>query len=295
MIWLVIIVVASFTLELCLCGSSFLNHALFLLATAIFIQQMSHANVKCWARGGWLARYIGESWYGVHFSATSQKQLQEIDQFGRAAYMFCCEPHNAACLHMVFGFAAHGGRLPERLASQLCVMAHKCYLALPFINVIYEAYGVVPNFQFVLERCLKRGTSVALCPSGIPGKIDAVLPRPPGTPTNVVRIIRRRRDKLGFLSMATRHQVSLVPVLSVNEHNAFATTGAWAGWLVYGRRLLLPFTSSLELRVGAPLSTAFYVHNNQASMEALADRYYQEVVELGKPDYVVELHDSPSS
>jgi hypothetical protein len=284
MIWLLMVTVAAWILELLFCGFSLWRHALFFVATAAAFALLSRPGVKKYIRGSTFSQYVGEHLYGVRFDDASKWRLKALAQKGH--YVFCCEPHGAACLHMVYGFAAHGERLPEALAERVHVMAHWCYLALPFVNVIYEAYGVVPNTQGVVQRLLARGDSIAVCPSGVPGKCCSVI----NPPKNVKTItVLRRREKLGFLSMAARNGADLVPVLSVNENNAFNHTDVTSGWFVYGRWLLFPVVDSLELRVGAPIPTLSYKHDDPASMEALADRYYSAVVALGGTDYTVEL------
>jgi len=287
MIWLLIISVAAWIAELLLCGFTLWRHALFFFATAVAFVLLSPSGVKKYLRSSAFSQYVGEHLYGARFDDVSKLRLQQLAEEG-GTYVFCCDPHGAACQHMVWGFAAYGTRLPAALARRVYVVAHWCYLLLPFVNVIYEAFGVVPNTQHVMQRLLGRGDSIAVCPSGVPGKCCSVINPPKNARTITVL---RRREKLGFLSMAVRNDAALVPVLSVNENNAFKHTDITAGWFVYGRWLLFPVVDSLELRVGEPIPTGSYKHDDPASMEALADRLYAAVVALGGTDYTVELFD----
>lgn len=274
-------VTLAWAAELFLCGTSLWRHAAFALVTlALFALTAPLRHERAALRASRLAHAVGDLLFGVEFTTASQRTLERLRPDERP-YVFACDPHGAYVLHMVFGFAAHGGRLPAAIARRLFVVAHWGYVFVPFVNVIYEWFGVIPSAHRCVERVLQRGGSIAICPSGVAGKWHSTAPARADDREDGVAVLKRRYDRLGFLVFAARHGAHVVPVLSVDEHRAYATR---ALNLVLGLWLVLPRTERCELRVGAPIDAAAYDHTSRASMHALADAYYEAIRKLGEPD-----------
>jgi len=282
---LALAVSAACAAELALCGASPWRHVAFLLVSATLFVLACPSGARAALRRSALACFVGERLFGVVFTETARHRLEQLQPHERP-YVLACEPHGAYVLHMVFGFAAYGNRLPTALANRLHVVAHWSYLLMPFLGVLYELFGVMPSARFCVEAVLARGDSIAICPSGVAGKWHSTAPARADDPENGVVVLKRNYERLGFLVLAARHGAHVVPVLSIDEHRAYATRAAH---FTIGRWLVLPRVERVELRVGTPINAAAYDHTNRDSMRALADAYYAAVCELGGNDCRVTL------
>jgi len=98
---------------------------------------------------------------------------------------------------------------------------------------------------------------------------------------------------LGFLALATRYRLRIVPVLSLHEDAAYDNHLQWTCVYLFvvslGRFLLLPRCEQMVVRVGRPIETTAYNADNPADMDALAEHYYAALAELGASTHVVEV------
>lgn len=228
-------------------------------------------------RASRLAAYLGRVVMRTRFSS-----LGVLDSLGAGPHMFVCEPHGVACLHLVFGFAAHGGALPEHVASRTLVVAHWLYKLVPILRNIYAVFGVIDNSAYAIECALDEGYSVALIPSALVGK-DRSLTWTDDSKDEDARTVVWRRSQLGWAVYAARRRASVVPVLSPREDEAYRrgmTHFAWPFVLPLGWWFIRPVVD-IEFRVGAPIA-----HGTHAT---LAARTYATLRELGAPTHHVDV------
>jgi hypothetical protein len=275
-------------LEFWLCGFSVGNHLIFAVVSLSLAVLGTLSGLGAWLRRSLLADVIGDQLFHVRFSDRSKALLGAIcHDSSQNSYVFGCEPHGSHLTHMIFGFAAHGLRMPGNLGARIYVVACWIYLFLPFINVIYEWFGVLPNVKCAMENALRHGYSLALCPSGVEGKWHSTEPRDASDHT-LVRVLERPDEKLGWLTLAAKYTAFIVPVVSINEHRAYTISG-WR--LALGRWFIFPLVDDMEMRVGDPISTAAYDYTSSASMIKLKQAYYAAVCALGDEERKIVLVD----
>jgi len=262
-------------------------------------------------RAGSLVRFIGRSLERVNFDERSRAILAALDPTQQ--YMFCYEPHGSQALALCFTAAAHGGNsMPLALAQNCVVVGHWILALIPIVAQLFALYGVVfslPKWQ--IYRALEDGRNVALCPSGLQGKYASLVrPRDENHAKlgnkDVVHVVRRQSTAganssrsgmneggLGFIALAIRHHMLLVPILSTEEDVAFDCVMQHSylpqlAWPV-GRSLLFPVVESMNVRVGTPISTDNLDSANPHHITQLSDVFYKAVKELGQPDTAVML------
>jgi hypothetical protein len=268
------------------------RHALFWLASLALGVIGSVSGFKFWLRRSPLADFVAEHLFGVHFDEVSRRILRAMDGSVDAAaarrYVFGCHPHGTHCTHMI-RLAAFGSALPPALGARLHVVAYWAYLVMPFLNVFYECVGLMPNIQCAMNLTLSCGGSFAVCPDGVDGKwraTDVVGRGAERRRSTAIDVHRRSSKRLGFISLAARNGAYLVPLLSVNEQQAYDVL---PGRLALGYWCILPLVERMELRVGEPISTVGFNYKSGADMRRLADLYYKELADLAALDYQVRL------
>lgn len=222
-------------------------------------------HMPSWRRSRF-ARYIGRTLYRSRFS-TDLEHTSSYSEIKTGPIMFILEPHGYASLHMVFGFAAHGGALPRDIADRTFVVAHWTCRLLPIIRNIFSAFGVIYSNRSHVERVLKRGYNIAVCASGITGKymamrnyevlkdaenqyryaydtgspyvyndygMDTRLRFADGSPLHNgcsiycdMVVVQRSTKKLGCFKLAADYCATVYPVFSPCERNTFASSGHW--------------------------------------------------------------------
>jgi 1-acyl-sn-glycerol-3-phosphate acyltransferase len=244
---------------------------------------LHRAGLLCshWARSGidWLRRL-----YDVEFTLPARDRLTAMAA-GNGQFMFACEPHGPQCMHMVFGFAAHGSGLPAALGRRVRVAAHFINRHIPLVRDVFSIFGAIDAERTAFESALRTGYSLAVVPSGMYGKEHALLDPVDG----VTRIYRRQQ--LGFLKLAAQYNVAVVPVLS-DEVHSYRLYNQWMrSWplaLMLGRYALLPLLP-VRIDVGEPLPTDDVDANDPEQIAALAERFYAALVQLAPPGRRVEL------
>lgn len=235
-------------------------------------------------RASRFAAWVGRTLMRTRFTDESAAALRAL---GAGPHVFVCEPHGPACLHLVFGFAAHGGALPPVLAERTRVVAHWVYRGVPLLRNLYAAFGVIDSSAGSVRRALAAGDSVALSPSGIAGLWLSLCPRPlldadeADQWRDAVHVWRR--DSLGCFEYASRRGATVVPVLSPDEDATYRRY--LTHWnlpplvLTLGRWLVCQHLPVLEWRVGRTVPTR-RGHVAVGANET-ADRAYWELAQLG--------------
>lgn len=234
------------------------------------------------ARKGWLARTV-QRYAPVRFSAASVKRLQSLVPLKRQL-MFCLAPHGPLCLGMAIGFAGHCGQLPTDISDRLRIIGHWSIRFIPFVRELAAAFGIISSLRAPVDEALAAGDHVALIPCGMSSKVQALIDAP--TEETVV-VVHRQVAKLGFLALALRHNLLVVPVLVPDEDRLyariFASRGIWWFTVLVGQYLLLP-RRPLEVRVGEPLDAKHY-----DDIARLETDYYAALVSLAAPTHRVEF------
>jgi hypothetical protein len=287
MLLAVVFCVCMWALEFYLCRLSVARHVLFWLASLALALVGSMSGFKFRLRRSLLADFIAEQLFGVHFDDASRRTLRALDA-DEHRYVFGCHPHGTHCTHML-RLAGFGSALPESLGARLHIVVYWAYLVMPFLNVFYECAGMMPNLQCAMNLTLACGGSFAVCPDGVDGKwraTDRVSSGSERRRSTAIDVHRRSSKRLGFISLAARNGAYLVPLLSVNEHQAYDVL---PGRLALGRWCILPLVERMEMRVGAPIATTGFDYKSRADMLRLADTYYEALARLGAHDYHVRL------
>lgn len=249
-------------------GVALAAHLSTVALLALFVEFGWH-----WLRASRLARFVGRSLMRVRVGG----ELLELDS--RRQYIFACEPHGPAALHLCFLFAAHGDlAMHEKMARRTVVMGHWLLVLLPFVCQLFQLCGVMFSWRATVDRALDRRSHVALCPSGIAGKVDAITRSfEPHT------IVIRRRERFGFIALAARKNAVIVPVLSPDENSALTTIH----WLCFAAGL----TSKCDvaMRIGKPIDTCSLDSLTQTKLDKIASLYYEALVELAGDDYKIEF------
>ena len=244
-------------------------------------------------RGSSAVRWLAHEFMRSRFSPAGRVQLGALaaDQ----QYVFACEPHGAACLSLVFGFAAHGGGggsggLDERLASRILVVAHRVYRLVPIVRTIYSVFGVIDNSRESIEAALNDHYSLALVPSGVAGKYHSLVETPNADDNNdndsLPRVYVPCCGTPGIFAYAAARGIAVVPVLSPQEPEAFLNLGAasriaaivspFGWWFVRPR-------TDVEFHVGRPIVTK----GARTNALAIARLYYAELEVLGGRSHAV--------
>lgn len=232
--------------------------------------------------------YVGRVLIGASFSRDSVERLRALDP--RRQRLFVNEPHGVAVTHLAFGFAAHGGALPDALAERTLVVAHVVFKYIPIVRNLYAAFGVIDNSSATINRALNDGYSLALVPSGLSGKWTSLMAPSPvdESDEHCVTVLVRRRDSIGCFVYAARRALSIVPVLSPEEDHVYRRFLREFRHpytvLALGRWFILPY-APIEWRVGAEIAPSDRAHT-------LATRTYNALSSIGEPHYkVVVLRD----
>lgn len=245
-----------------------------------------------WLRSTRLSNYLRRNVAAVRFDDRSYARLTALGDAlssGKQA-IFAIEPHGYACISVAVLFAGYGTErslstsLGPRAAGAIRIVSHWLAFTIPFIRELYAVFGVVDSTRESVFSALERGQHVALIPSGMAGKSLGALG---DAKPDVVDVVRRPDERLGFIYAAVRFRALLVPVLAIDENHAYATCGpSWLPWwlqLVVGRFLVAPFWRATPMRVavGEPIDASDSdVLSTNAKVHAVAERYYAALGEL---------------
>lgn len=226
-----------------------------------------------------LARFV-QCFAPVRFSDDSRARLQSLAQ-SRRQLMFAVAPHGPMCLSLAIGFAGHCGDIPERISARLDIVAHWSIRTIPFVSGLASLFGFISSARYAVDSAIKAERHLALAPCGMQSKIQTLIEEP--APPNTI-VLHRERERFGFLSLAARHGMLVVPVLAPEENELYTLYGTSLGWwpltLAIGRYVILPH-KQLTLRVGAPIDAAKF----KGSIKQLEFAYYAALEELAAPTH----------
>jgi len=238
-----------------------------------------------WLRTTRLSNLLRRTIAAVRFEDAALERLEALDQplaQGKQA-IFAIEPHGYACISVALLFAGYGtqrsllSRLGATSASKIRIVSHWIAFAIPFIRELYAVFGVIDSTRETVYGALERGNHVLLIPSGMAGKSLGALH---DAQRDVVDVVRRPDQRLGFVHAAARFSALLVPVLAIDENHAYATCGPhflpWFMQLVVGRYFVAPFWRQTPMRVvvGEPIDAGETHWKDRGAIHALAERYY---------------------
>jgi len=235
-----------------------------------------HTHRPDW-RGGWLAAFVGRVLQRTAFA--NPGRLETLD---RRQYIFACYPHGIAPLHLIFGFAAHGGQpgLPPELAARTLVVAHWIFKGVPLLRNLYAAFGVIGSDRASVKWALDAGYSLAIAPGGLAAKSDSLLERRDDDRVYV----HTSRNRLGIYEYANRYGCPIVPIFSPHEDDTylrlFTRLRCAPLVLVLGRWLVFQRRDELRWTVGRPVSP-------RETREATARAVCRELEENAAPHRIV--------
>jgi hypothetical protein len=206
----------------------------------------------------------------------------EIDAPPNRRVMYAAAPHGLSC----FGFAAS---FVPSLRGRVRLLASPIFVCIPLLRDIWYLAGVVTAQRETFDACIARGENIAVIPSGIEGLYYEIV-----TPVEVgSKIIDVYRVRSGFLALAIKHRMLLVPVLSCGEHNVYwkCTLSRHTPLLAFLTTLVFPRYGRHVITLAAePIDCARYV----GRLGALDDAYHRALQELGKKvSYTVRIIDKP--
>ena len=233
------------------------------------------------ARHSLLARCV-QMLAPVVYTAESRAVMTGLVQSKRQI-MFCVAPHGPLCLGLAVGFGGHCGQMPAELSDRLRIVAHTSVRVIPFVRELASVFGFISSSRLSVEAALRQNQHLALIPAGMASKTQTLVDRP--VPPNAIVV---HRERLGFLALAARKNMLVVPVLAPDENNLYrlygTQLGLWPLTLVVGRLLLLP-RMKLELHFGTPIDAGQF-KTNLDTLEAL---YHKQLRQLAPPGYRVEF------
>lgn len=288
--WLLAILTLSYALTswlLSLLATGWLQQTVLFLAYLVTTEYLHCQDrfVVPGARKGRLARLV-QHYAPVRY--TGDEQQTRLEQLARSKrqLMFCLAPHGPLCLGMAIGLAGHCGQLPAKISERLAIVGHWSIRLIPFVRELASVFGFISSARGPIDDALANGKHLALIPCGMRAKMQTLIERP--VAPNVIVVYRERYGGTGFLSLAARNNLVLVPVLAPEENHLYdlygTALGMWPLTLVVGDWLLLP-RQPLSLRFGAPIDTATFA-GDIARLEAA---YYAALTKLAAPTHTVEF------
>lgn len=143
-----------------------------------------------------------------------------------------------------------------RVGRQVWVLGEHAWWKIPVVRSVASAVGVVDGTHDVADRLLARGELLLVLPGGLR---EAVKPRE-------LRYQLLWGERYGFVALAIRHQVPLIPLACVGADdlfdfvgNAYARGKRWLGLEnvpvpLPSRVLPIPHRTSLRFMVGEPIA-----------------------------------------
>jgi len=215
------------------------------------------------------------AWLRVRFSVVTSTMFQRPhnaeDLLPYKPRIFVVEPHGMLCCGLSL-LAGPGTKLPPELTRRIHVVAHWSAFLFPIVGALYNIANMIPNCATSVLRCLRKGDSVAVSPSGIAGKNHAV--RCADVPGGLTTILRRSRVP-GAVRLAADVGAEIVPVLVPDANCTLAKpfdVPRWVPWWLvptWGRYGFMPVVDEVHVIFGKPIRP-----DASESIESLADRVY---------------------
>lgn len=250
------------------------------------VNNMTH--MPSWRRSRF-ARFVGQTVMRTKFSKESLAILENLKITG-GPYVLLCIPHGLACLHLVFGVAAHGGNLNRDVGDRTFVVAHWIYQVFPIIRNIYAAFGVVPSRPSSrIKKMLAKNYSVALVPGGLQDKLEALVQPEYGEEGNndtgtIVRALRPEGVG-GIFWLGANARARFVPIFSPHEGATYKRFGVGTLpaplILTLGPFVILQRVCPLEWHVGQPIDS-FMPQVTASEVVSLENKCYAALTALAK-------------
>jgi hypothetical protein len=274
-----------------LCGSFWLAvvvHLSTAAALAVFVNFGFHP-----FRASRVSLWVGRLLMRVSLDKASRDILASLDP--KRQYIFACEPHGQAPLHLSFIFAAHGGAtMQPALHEKTVVMGHTLIAMFPFMCQLFQLYGVTFSAEQTVQRALQLGAHMALCPSGLAGKLESINRDNYNNHGEKHQVFVVRRSLPRIMKLAAERKALIVPVLSPNEDrafwnlNPFETTSLFSSFALGNEWFVRPFCA-INVRIGAPIDSGNFSPRSASDLQSLTNLYYEKLSELAKPDYTLIL------
>lgn len=249
-----------------------------------------------WRTGAW-ADWLRRHWLKMEVIWQERKKEEEEQR----PVVYAVLPHGMCCWTLGALFVAPGSR--SQRFGRCRVLVHWFLTRAPLIRELVLSLGMLlGSTREAMDMQLAEGYSVALCPSGVEGKLMAaqVLHRVQdllNLETGQQRVLVVRRSRHGFLKVCRQHGVRVVPVLAVDEHQHHRALFPVHGWFESLRLWLFrrlggavvwpcalqslrprpnPLTQSTQVVVGRPLDIGIF-----KTLDEAADHFYTELQRLG--------------
>lgn len=235
------------------------------------------------ARSSWFARCL-RRYVPQDYTRNAMWQLDSMARCKRQL-MFCLAPHGPLCFGMVFGFAGHCKELPDAISDRLLIVGHWSIRLIPFARELSSLFGIISSSRTPIDEAIESRHHLALIPCGMQSKIQTLIEEP-SAPNTIV--VHRERRRMGFLSLAARHHMLVVPVLVPEENCLYQLHGTslrlWPLTLALGRYIFLP-RCAFSLRFGEPIDP----DKLGGDIERLETAYYSALEKLAAPTHRIEF------
>ena len=177
--------------------------------------------------GGVLAAYYGYLWFKKRGFAQMtdglKRNIQETFVLrgvpplgGGGPCLFLAHPHGLFSMAPFFHWGLRLTGWPTTHPVRIAI--HSLFFSIPIVREIAEAHNAIEATEAEIEAALRAGFSVVLLTGGVREIHETCAGR--------MRIVLKRRS--GFLRIAQRVGVPIVPVLSFGENELFPPVrGAW--------------------------------------------------------------------
>lgn len=253
-----------------------------------YLETNDMTHMPSWRRSRF-ARFVGQTVMRTKFSEASLAILANLKISG-GPYVLLCLPHGLACLHLVFGVAAHGGNLNREVGDRTFVVAHWIYQIFPIIRNIYAAFGVIPSRPSSrIKKMLAKNYSVALVPGGLADKLDALVQPEYGhegdDETGTIVRACRPENIGGIFWLGAETRARFVPIFSPHEGATYKRFGVGIVpiplILTLGPFVIVQRVSPLEWHVGEPIDS-FVPQVTAREVAALENKCYAALGTLAK-------------
>lgn len=208
-------------------------------------------------------------------------------------YIFGCHPHGILSFSFIVNFATEATGFSELFKGvTVRLLTLRMMFWFPVLRDIVQLHGICSveskSIDYILNE-LKQ--SVAVVVGGAQEVVDT-------SPQAMVWILKRRK---GFVRMAIKNGVSLVPVVSFGENDlyntlqneslkrfqeAFKSIFTFAPPIIFGRGIfqysfgIVPFRKQLVTIVGKPIDVEKNPNPTQEEIDKVHERYIRDLTQL---------------
>jgi len=239
--------------------------------------------------GGRPSKYIRKIWLAVgrQWRKKSSPKVICEKELAPGQYMFACHPHGSLPLGVIMSFA--GGTEWDNAVKSVdhndtrVLVASFCFLV-PGMREVYLGGNFVDAGRQSVTHCIEDGKSIILFPGGAS---ESFYPNKKDEP-----IVIRNRE--GFIRVAKKHNVTLVPVFTFGESDLFeppfklkpdggCDPTCWGWWIQKNIQRLIGIALPTGAHLGGETLTVigkpFSFIEDETDAETLV-RYEHELLEL---------------